>query len=352
MTVDELLLRAAEDVFADVCTHDALQHAERDGWAADAWRAVSTMGLPWISLPEQAGGQGGELGDALAVLRVAGYHALPLPLAETGVLGGWLLASAGLPLPQGPVTVVPGRPDDDLRCDGRTLSGTAYRVPWAAAAERVVVLVEVGGTSLVASVPVSAVQLEPSSNLAAEPRETLVFDSVVLDSVAESPIGAEDLRLRGALTRVCLIAGGLDRLRDMTVRYTAEREQFGKPIGRFQAVQQHLTHIAQQAALVGAAADVASREADRGDGWFEVACAKVLADDAVRVATRAAHQAHGAMGLTQEYPLHHVTRRLWSWRREYGTGSDWSSALGGRVARQGADRLHPLIAGGSALLGH
>lgn len=350
MTGDELLLQAAEDVFADVCSHEALQAAERDGWSAAAWRSVAQMGLPWISVPEESGGQGGQLEDALGVLRVAGYHALPLPLAETGVLGGWLLAGAGLPIPPGPVSVVPGRPEDDLWCDGSTLSGTAHRVPWARAAERLVLLVEVDGRSTVASVPVADVRIEAVTGLAGEPRDTVTFDAVPLDSVGSSPVGPDDLRLRGALTRVCLIAGGLDRLRDMTVRYTAEREQFGKPIGRFQAVQQHLTHIAQQAALVGAAADVAVREVTRGGGMFEVACAKVLADSAVGTATRAAHQAHGAMGLTQEYALHHVTRRLWTWRREYGDGSTWSSSLGALAARTGADGLHPLVAGGTSLL--
>jgi acyl-CoA dehydrogenase len=351
---DPMLIQAAEDVFADVCTHDALHAAERDGWSPAAWSAVSQMGLPWVSVDEEAGGQGGELEDALAVLRVAGRYALPLPLAETGVLGGWLLASAGLAIPEAPVTVVPGRPDDDLRSDGTSLSGTAHRVPWAGASDRIVVLLDVDGQSLVASVPTTSngLRIEHRTNLAGEPRESVHFDGIALTDVAPAGAGidAHALRLRGALTRVALAAGALDRLQDMTVQYTSEREQFGKPVGRFQAVQQHLVHVAQQRALLGGAADVAGREAGRGGGAVEIACAKVLVDDAVEVATRAAHQAHGAMGMTQEYPLHHITRRLWSWRKEYGDGREWSRWLGRLAAGRGADGLYPLITGGSAAL--
>ncbi|MCU1594920.1 MAG: acyl-CoA dehydrogenase [Frankiales bacterium] len=347
MTTD-LLVATAEELFAELCSHQAVQDAERTGWAPAAWSAIAEMGLPWIGVPESAGGQGGTLSEALAVLRVAGRHGLPLPLAETGLLGSWLLASAGLDVPAGPVTVVPV--DHGLLYDGRTLTGTATRVPWARSAERVVVLLPADGRFAVASFPTADLRVEPLTNMAGEPRDTVHF-AVPVDVVAPTSIDAEQLRLRGALTRVALIAGALERVRDTTVQYTAEREQFGKPLNRFQAIQEHLVHVAQQAALVGAASDVAGRETERGGGAVETACAKSLAAEAVHVSTRAGHQAHGAMGMTQEYSLHQATRRLWSWRREWGDGAFWDRYLGRLVAARGADALYPLIAGGTAALG-
>jgi acyl-CoA dehydrogenase len=343
----DLLIATAEELFDDLCTHQAVQDAERTGWAPAAWSAICAMGLPWIGIPEAAGGQGGTLLDALGVLRVAGRYGLPLPLAETGALGGWLLASAGLEIPPGPVTVVPG--DHGLAYDGRTLTGTASRVPWARSSERVVVLLPADGRYAVASIATSDLEVDARTNMAGEPRDTVRF-AVPVDVVAYTTLDAEQLRLRGALTRVALMAGALERVRDLTVQYTGEREQFGKPLNRFQAVQEHLVHVAQQAALVGAAADVAGREAERGAGAVETACAKSLAAEAVHVSTRAAHQAHGAMGMTQEYALHQATRRLWSWRREYGDGAYWDAYLGRIVAARGADALYPLITGGSAAL--
>lgn len=346
----DLLASTAHELFAELCSHQAVQDAERTGWAPAAWTAVAEMGLPWIGIPEAAGGQGGSLLDALTVLRLAGRHALPLPLAETGSLGGWLLASAGLDIPAGPVTVVPTLPHPELRYDGRTLSGTVIRVPWARTAERVVVLLPAGDGWVVASLDRTDLRVDPLTNLAGEPRDTVHFDAVPVDVVGRTDIDDAALRLRGALTRVALIAGALDRVRDITVQYTSEREQFGRSINRFQAVQEHLVRVAQQAALVGIAADVAAREAARGGGSVETACAKTLAAEAVEVATRAAHQAHGAMGMTQEYALHQLTRRLWAWRREHGDGAYWSSYLGRLVAARGADALYPLVTAGSAAL--
>jgi acyl-CoA dehydrogenase len=203
---------------------------------------------------------------------------------------------------------------------------------------------------MVAAVPVGEVSVERHATLAGEPRDTVTFDGPAEVAPAGPGVDAEALRDRGALTRVALMAGALERMSRLTVGYTAEREQFGRPVARFQAVQQHLVAGAQDAALVGMAADAAARAAERGEARFEIAAAKLLANRAALTATRAAHQAHGAMGMTREYPLHHLSRRLWSWRSEYGDDRFWSARLGAAVARAGADLLYPAITGGSAVL--
>jgi len=347
MTVDPLLVSAVEERFGALATAPVLAAAERDGWSPALWAATEEMGLPAISVPEQAGGQGGTVADALAVLRVAGRYAVPLPLAETGLLAGWMLAASGLPMPSGPVTTVAARDPDTLTWDGTTVSGSLSGVPWARSVAAIVVLV---GDRVVQLAP-DSVAISPRTNLAGEPRDVITADRVT--PVAAVPAGPgvdlEALRLRGALTRIMLMAGALERVLDLTVRYTGEREQFGRPVARFQAVQEHLVHLGQQAALAGMAADVAAREYDRGVTPVEVWAAKTVCGQAARIATRAAHQAHGAMGMTQEYPLHHLTRRLWSWTREYDD-LRWARLLGTAVIDRGADRLYPLIAGGSAAL--
>lgn len=347
---DQLLIDSAERLFADACTHAAVQDAERDGWAPAIWRSVADAGFPWVSIAESAGGSGGTLSDALAILTVAGAHAAPIPLAETGALGGWLAAAAGLPLPEGPLAVAHDR-GDTLAVHGRTISGRALRVAWGRRAERLVALVAHDGGWLVVSAPTGVATVEAGTNLAGEPRDTLVFDGAPAD-IAPAPDGLDPdaLRQRGALTRVALMAGALDRMSRMTVRYTRQRRQFGRPVAQFQAVQQHLVHIAQHAALVTMAAEVAATAAERGPATFEIAAAKVLAGQAATLATRAAHQAHGAMGMTQEYPLQHLSRRLWAWRHEYGDDTAWSARLGQAAATAGADALYPAITGGSRVL--
>ena len=92
--VRPLLSETATRVFADTATFAAVEQAEADGWAPTIWDAVAETGLAWVSVPESAGGSGGTLADAIEVVRIGGCHAVPLPLAETGMLGGWLLAGA------------------------------------------------------------------------------------------------------------------------------------------------------------------------------------------------------------------------------------------------------------------
>jgi acyl-CoA dehydrogenase len=360
---DSLLTDTVGQIFAAVCTDEALRAAERDGFDPQAWAAVAEAGLPWISVPEAAGGEGGGLADALAVLRLAGYHGLPLPLAETGVLAGWLLAASGLRAARVPTTVTCG---PGLAWSGETVTGSARLVPWARSSSQVAVLIPASAAGLaeeaddavVAVFSLADLRVEQHVNLAGEPRDTVYFDGATpgASAPAGTGISVTTLRRRGALTRIALMAGAASRIRDITVRYTGERSQFGKPIGRFPGVQQHVVNVAQQAATLAMAADLVTAAAAADPGLtgqaaaFQVAAAKSVAADAATIATAAAHQAHGAMGATQEYPLHSFTRRLWAWTREYGTGTQSADELGAIVAAAGADALWPAIASGGNTL--
>ncbi len=346
---DAMLIKTAEDLFGSLCDPQALQGAEDTGWAAPMWATVAETGLPWIGVPEEYGGQGGTIGDALAVLRVAGTHCVPLPLAETR-LAGRLLAGSGVAVPPGPLTVVPGRPEDTLCLDDGRLYGTAHRVPWARSAEWIVALLQDEGAWNIVAVKPEAGRLTPMTDLAGEPRDMVSFEGATPEVAALSAATARTLLFEGALTRAVLMAGALQRVCELTVAYTGERVQFGRPIARFQAVQQHVVTVMEETAAVGLAASAAARAAGRGDARFETAAAKLLANQAVHTAVRAAHQAHGAMGVTQEYPLHHATRRLRAWRCEYGDERVWSAFLGRAAQDLGADGLYPLITAGSSLL--
>jgi acyl-CoA dehydrogenase len=343
---DELLLETAEKVFAANSTYEAVQEAQRTGAAPALWDAAAMVGLPWISVPEGAGGVGGTLSDAVAVLQIAGRYAAPIPLAEAGVLAGWVLAASGLQVDVSPLSVAPGRPEDDLRLVGDRVTGSLHRVPWGRWVERVAALVD-GQVVILASA--QATRVDPFLNVAGEPRDTLYFDRVIAPAVAPAgkDVSPDMLRIRGALTRAALMSGALRALAEMTATYTTERKQFGKPVGTFQAVQAHVVTVAEEAALVDVAVQVAAEASDDQPAAFEIAAAKAVANQAARVATRAAHQAHGAMGMTQEYPLHQFSRRLWAWRAEYGDAS-WGDRLGRAAATLGPDKLYYAIADGSA----
>ena len=150
-----------------------------------------------------------------------------------------------------------------------------------------------------------------------------------------------DTKLSMAFARACQIAGALDAALALSIAYANERQQFGRPLGKFQAVQQSLASFACEAAAANCAAMGAAQALDRGNAEFEVAAAKLRANRAVEMGTSVAHQVHGAIGFTEEYALAPLTRRLWQWRSEYGNDAYWSARLGSKVIAQGAERFWP-----------
>jgi acyl-CoA dehydrogenase len=341
--VGSLLVETAERLLAGASTYDAVEAAETEGWCVPLWDQLAEAGFPWISVSEAAGGTGGTLADAMAVLRCAGRHAAPVPLAETGVLGGWLAEAAGFSIADGPVSVVPDATALGL-ADGR-VQGEAV-VAWGRQASRIHALVAGDGGWLIVAADPAQLQITAGTNLAGEPRDTIRFD-VPLDEVdhAEAPAGIDGdaLRRRGALTRVVLAAGALEAMGQLTIDYAHDRRQFGRPIAAFEAVRHLLVTTAQASVRVSMAADCAVRAMSRGDAVFEVAAARVVTDAAAAEATRAAHQAHGAMGMTREYRLHQFSRRLWAWPHEYGSTRSWRRALGAMVAVGGGDSLFATV---------
>ncbi len=316
-----------------------MEAAEGARWAPTVWDAVVEAGFPWVSVPEAAGGSGGSLYDAAALVRAAGAHAAPIPLAETGMLAGWLLASAALELPSGAAAVIPD--PQAVKLIGGRLVGSST-VAWASAADRIVALVDDRGVPSVLSLRPDEVTIMPGANMAGEPRDTVSVDVAADDvemGVASAGVDGQELLRRGSLSRMLLSAGAIEAMAQLAVDYTATRRQFGKPVAAFQAVQQHLVVAAQCSVRASMAADLATRAIARGTHGIDVAAARVIVDDAAVLASRAVHQAHGAMGVTREYPLHHLSRRLWSWRHEYQRADLWRDEL----VDVDADGLFPLI---------
>jgi acyl-CoA dehydrogenase len=336
-----LLSDTVTRLFTDRVTTELRESAERGQWPARLWQEVEEGGLSLTPIPEARGGGGGTWQDAGIVVAAAGRFGVPLPIAET-MVAGWLLSQAGLDVPTGPLTVAPVRPGERLALEpagaGWRLTGAATRVPWGRAAGHVVVVT--GG--MVALVAAGHATVEPDVNLALEPRDTLSWNGAEVAAAADAGrVAVGDVRLYGALVRSAQMAGGLEYLLAQTVRYVSERKQFGRAIGSFQAIQHNLALLAGHTAAAGIAAASAFRAADRGEAAFEIAAAKVRTGEAAGLGAGIAHQCHGAIGFTYEHSLHFVTRRLWSWRAEFGAESHWAAELGRRAAERGADRLWP-----------
>jgi alkylation response protein AidB-like acyl-CoA dehydrogenase len=130
----------------------------------------------------------------------------------------------------------------------------------------------------------------------------------------------------------------LERVTEMTTQYALDRTQFGRPIGKFQAVQQNLAVLAGQAAAAAASAGMAADAVGETIGLLPIAAAKSRCGEAAGIGASIAHQVHGAIGFTQEHSLHFLTKRLWSWRDEFGNETVWNRLLGRHMAKAGANR--------------
>jgi alkylation response protein AidB-like acyl-CoA dehydrogenase len=343
-----LLADTCTRLFTDQVTPALIESAEKGTWPAALWQQLEENGLTLPQIPEAQGGAGGEWGDAQVVLAAAGRFAVPLPVAET-MIGAWLLSASRLHVPMGPITVAPVRPGENLTLtrDGGSwrLSGSASRVPWGASAGHVVVLAEDEGKPMLALVKGGTAKTESDVNLAQESRDTLTWSHapVLAATAVGAGLPADALMLAGAMARSAQMAGGLEFLLAQSVRYVTERIQFGRPLASFQAIQHQLALLAGHTAAAGMAAQKAFAAMDSGEAGFEIAVAKIRTGEASGLGAGIAHQCHGAIGFTYEHTLHFVTRRLWSWRAEFGAEPYWAAKLGREVAGRGADALWPYL---------
>jgi acyl-CoA dehydrogenase len=347
-----LLADTAARVFTRHCTRELLAAAEAGSFPSPLWQAIEAAGLATASIAEDKGGSGADLGDVMAILRAAGHHAAPVPLAET-LLAAWIFSESGFAVPPGPLTIAPVLRGElpALHRDGAgwRLEGRARFVPWARDCAEAAVLAYDGRRLCVAQVALLPAMVAPGRNLAGEPRDEVDFADLSLAAARVAPAGTgidfDALWRRGALARTTAMAGALEQVLALTVGYAMERQQFGRPIGKFQAVQQQIAVLAAQVAAAGAATDAAIAAAERGPAGFEIAAAKARIGEAATLVAAIAHQVHGAMGFTREHRLHLSTRRLWAWREEFGDETYWRRWLGRGALKLGGEGLWPFLTG-------
>lgn len=350
-TTAVLMQDAVDKALTDLLTPKRRQKAELGAWYQTLWPVLDDLGLPGLLLAENSGGSGVSLQEAFGVIETLGRFALPCPLAET-IMANKLLADNGLGSTAHTFTLAPARPGDTLRlrlaADGAYLNGVARAIPWAQQVDAIVF------TALTEQQPVigliesvgSENIIRPGKNLAAEPHAAIRFDDFFINRAAIAEIKDITLVWRcGAMLRAAQISGALSAALALTVGYTSERRQFGRPLAKFQAIQQQLAAFAAEAT----AASTAARRAfpligsNHEHADFAIAAAKIYAGRAASQGAAIAHQAHGAIGFTEEYSLQRLTRRLWAWREEFGNESWWAEKLGQKIAAHGADALWPTL---------
>jgi acyl-CoA dehydrogenase len=348
---ENIVAETAERIFADLADPQTVNRDKDGDWKAPLWQALTEAGLPLSWVDEDCGGSGASLTEGFAVVSAAGRFCLAVPLAET-MLAGWLLAQAKITCPAGEMTVAPASPKDriSMGADG-TLSGRARGVPFAQAAKHIAVLASGESGLSIALVDAAACRIEAGFNLAGDASDVVTFDHARPIAIKPAPKGLDlpALMLMGGVIRSLQIAGSLEAMLDVSVRYANERVAFEKKISKFQAVQHNLAKLAGEAAAAlaaaSSAADTLANSQSFDDAVFlEAASAKIRCSEAAEKGAAIAHQVHGAIGFTIEHILHRYTLRALAWRDDFGSESYWAVELGQLIAVRGADELWPLVA--------
>jgi len=319
--------------------HAATGEAVAGTLDAALWRELSELGLARLTGSAASGGSGAGWPEAAELLSAAATAGVHTPLVEHDLLAGALLEVASLPV------------DDRLRTVAELDStGVAHAVPWASSAASIVTLWRSGDTWLLADLDVGAVgEIVPGRNLVGEPRDRVAVDTAALRATAIDGTSVAQYRLKGALARAIQVCAALDRAVTLSCEHASTRTQFGRPLARFQAVQNLIADMAAECALARATTEAALADAVRDD-WsgedlgFRVAAARSCAGHATTTVVRNAHQVHGAIGTAREHDLHRFTRAALAWRSEFGSVGSWDRRLAAAATAAGPDGLWRLIA--------
>ena len=294
---------AVRDLLDKQCPPDVVRAAWDGDLDLGVWRALDEMGVTTALVPEPAGLGLDELSLAL-VLEETGRAGLPHPVVDTVLVAAPLLAThddvSDAPSPGLVVTNLGG---PNVTC--------------AADADRFL-LKAADGLHLVEPDGVSLAPLDTVDGARRAAR--IEWQPVAATLLTDDPAEVASAFDRGAFGTAAQLVGLAQRMLDLTVGYVSQREQFGQPVGAFQAVKHHLANALKELAFARPAVYRAAHSLAVGADSRErdVSMAKAMASDAARYVGRQALQCHGAIGYTVEADLHLYLKRTWALAAAWG----------------------------------
>ena len=311
-----MFLEALEKILAAHAGSDAIRRVEAGGPAADLWSPVEAAGFLALMLPEEQGGAALTLPELFPIMECLGRHAMPLPVAQSIAAHALVGARAGLPAGMVTIAVQLLRPAaGGLRCPA---------TPCGAIADHVLVA-DGDGLLLLSCATASRAPVGDPRSLAAHLSWADDAPSLRL------PTGGLQLEAFVGALVAAMLSGAMQRTFDMALDQCNNRVQFGKSIGKFQALQQQLSVMAEHVLAATIAAEAAFRCAGVAPTALAAAVAKSRASEAAALVAATAHAVHGAIGMTDEFDLGLLTRRLHDWRLAYGAEHHWNQRIGEHV---------------------
>lgn len=287
--------------------------------SADALLAeLAEAGLDLVLAPEEAGGLGAGVLEASAIVHRWGYHAAPGPIVDMLLLKE-LAGVPGADIPEGAALALV----EDHRVDGGAWTAPAGTLQARASvigAQAAAILACIAGSD-------GRLVLARFDADTADTKRSMAGETVaVLDLATAKPVAVqatdmrfEDFLAKGALLTASATIGATQRLLEIAIEHANTRKQFGKPLGKFQAIQHMLAEAAAEHVVAQAATRSAVAALDAGRlKPLQWRAAKIQSALAATKVSAAAHQILGAIGFTEEHMLHHYSKRLWAWRDDWG----------------------------------
>ena len=352
----ELIRGSASEYLSDRSQSDFVRAMATDerGYTDEFWREIGELGWLGLIVPESHGGSGMDMSDMAVLLAEWGAALAPGPLVESAVVSASAIDHFGsdaqkqewLPgIAIGETVVVPSLVGVDgstnpnamgVRAsetsNGWVISGTSRFVPYGNSADLVLMPAETEAGVTVFAVPIKSAEGTVNINrvkMAAgapacdiEMNEVVVPNAAVLGEAGGGTDVVDHMMLYGASARATQMVGAGSAVTDRTIEYVKDRRQFGRPIGAFQVIQHYMADMATKVKsakhLADRAAWALSADVDGAMASRVVSQAKWTANTLMHDIVWKAHQTHGAIGFTWEHDLHLYTRRVLSWRADYG----------------------------------
>ncbi|MEM1113682.1 MAG: acyl-CoA dehydrogenase family protein [Pseudomonadota bacterium] len=331
---DQLLF---QESVRDFLVNEVSTDRIRAGWKSDSgredalWAQLTELGLVGMTVAEEHGGLGMNEIDFVLLAQECGYVALPEPLVHEVLVAVPLLQQIGGELaahwlPQ----IAAGESKVIVGLERNVLVEDAHMAD--------LLLLERDGELHA----VTSAEVELRHNESVDPSRRLFaaeFGAGKLiaagDEAACLTAGAFN---RGALGAAAQCLGLSQRMIDLSVQYTADRQQFGKPIGSFQAVKHHMANVAVRAEYAKAPVHRAAYAIAHAQSRAPVAVshAKLAACEAANLAAKNCIQVHGAMGYTWEVDLHIFMKKAWALANTWGDAGFHKARIGEHIFAEGA----------------
>ena len=324
-----MIAETATKIFTDLCPREVPHAAEAGNYPQALWDSLTENGLHLAWVSEDNAGFGADYDEIFGAIWASAQAASPVPFAET-LIANWMLDQAGLAPTDGSAS---------FALSGPTPSAD---IPFGMHADKIVFF-DAAHHEIALFDNREGIR-SPEESLSPDGMTQFIFSGHLAEQSAKINLSRSAFEALILTVRAVQMAATIETALNLSIDYVSQREQFGRPLSKFQAIQHQLAVAASEsAAATMAATQAASAFARHNDdpakAWHEAVIAKVQIGHSVEAVTVPFHQVHGAMGYTQEYDLHHYTRRLWGWRDALGNEHLWSKRLGEELAATSPDQI-------------